>query len=201
MQMKNFVVMSSLEGLMRSQDAETVTAPAGQKSTTKNALAWELALENQLFATRSLDVTGDGTEELIVGTLDGTTYIFDQQRHAVKFRFEDRCRAFAAGLYAVAPGKMRPCLFFVTYNDEIIVYHKLGIRSVPIPSLYSVTKSEISEEMSTMLQVDVGGSRESLTSLLSAVIYDNLCDENVLLEYKRRLIEERDRLLMQEKRS
>lgn len=181
---------------MRVQDSESVTLPPTQKPTTKQALTWELGLENQLFATRAVDITGDGVDELVVGTLDGTTYILDHQRNAVKFRFEDRCRAFTAGHYSVSPGKSRPCLFFVTYNDEIIVYHKLGISSVPIPSLYSMTKSEISDSLASTLGIN---GPDDVKALLAAVIYDNLCDENALQEYKRRLMETRDKLLEQSK--
>lgn len=180
---------------MRMQDADLTTAPPGEKISSRTALQWELGLENQLFATRAVDITGDGQEELVVGTLDGTTYIFDEARNAVKFRFEDRCRAFVAGLYAVAPGKMRPCLFYVTYNDEITVYHKLGIKTVPVPSLYAVTQSLIvqatpSPQLTAALQTP-----NDFHSLFASLVYDNLFDENGFEEYKRKLLEKRDRLL------
>jgi hypothetical protein len=54
----------------------------------------------------------------------------DNVGNMVKFRFEDRVRAFRAGMYSVAPGKKRPCFIFVTFSDDIFVYDKISLRSI-----------------------------------------------------------------------
>jgi hypothetical protein len=59
---------------------------------------WEVQLDHELFALCSLDITGDGCEEIVACALDGMTYIVDQDQNFVKFKFEDRVFAFCAGM-------------------------------------------------------------------------------------------------------
>ena len=66
---------------------------------------------------------------------DGMTFIMDHQGNMVKFRFEDRVRAFRAALYSVSPGKKKPCFIFVTFNDDIFIYDKIQLRSIASQSV------------------------------------------------------------------
>jgi len=67
---------------------------------------------------------------MVVCSWDGTTYLIDQEMNLVEFQFEDQVSAFTAGKYAIGQGKSVPCLIYVTFFDEIFVYH--NITSMPL---------------------------------------------------------------------
>jgi len=60
-----------------------------------------MQVDHQIFALCRLDVTGDSSDEIIACAWDGQTYILDQQRHSVRFQFEEPVRAFCTGNYSV----------------------------------------------------------------------------------------------------
>ena len=41
--------------------------------------------------------SGNGEEEMVACSWDGTTFVVDQYQNVLKLRFEDRVQAFAAG--------------------------------------------------------------------------------------------------------
>ena len=95
----------------------------------------------QLFAVDSMDLTGDGVDELIACAWDGTTYIFDRQCDCVVHDFDANVLAFAAckltvsqpscsSLESPAPNLsnsvgqymgIQPCLIYAT-NDAVTVF-------------------------------------------------------------------------------
>ena len=48
-----------------------------------------------------LDVTGDGTEEVVVCSWDGQTYIVNLDKDVVRFQFREHVAAFYAGFYSL----------------------------------------------------------------------------------------------------
>ncbi len=56
-------------------------------------------MEHALFAMNLVDITGEGSDSIVACAWDGMTYIVDQDQSIVKFKFDDRVCAFAAGMY------------------------------------------------------------------------------------------------------
>ncbi|KYN01451.1 Integrin-alpha FG-GAP repeat-containing protein 2 [Cyphomyrmex costatus] len=75
-----------------------------------------MQVDHQIFALCRLDVTGDNSDEIIACAWDGQTYILDQQRHSVRFQFEEPVRAFCTGNYNVIPGTSSPSLIYLYYD-------------------------------------------------------------------------------------
>lgn len=88
----------------------------------EDRVVWTLALGQQLFGSTAFDLLGDGRGYLIASSWKGQTYIIDEDGNCVQFAFEERVQAFVAGSFTVQPSETRPCLCFVTYYDEIIVF-------------------------------------------------------------------------------
>lgn len=78
-----------------------------------------MQVDHQIFALCRLDVTGDSSDEIIACAWDGQTYILDQQRHSVRFQFEEPVRAFCTGNYNVIPGTSSPSLVYNTFNNKV----------------------------------------------------------------------------------
>lgn len=80
-----------------------------------------MQVDHQIFALCRLDVTGDNSDEIIACAWDGQTYILDQQRHSVRFQFEEPVRAFCTGNYNVIPGTSSPSLVYNTFNNKVSI--------------------------------------------------------------------------------
>ncbi|XP_076476181.1 KICSTOR complex protein ITFG2 isoform X3 [Bombus vancouverensis nearcticus] len=61
-------------------------------------ILWSMQVDHQIFALCRLDVTGDGSDEIVACAWDGQTYILDQQRNSVRFQFEEPVRAFCTDI-------------------------------------------------------------------------------------------------------
>ena len=85
-----------------------------------------MQVDHQIFALCRLDVTGDGSDEIVACAWDGQTYILDQQRNSVRFQFEEPVRAFCTGNYNVTPGFPTPCLVYNSFNNKVkfIIYNE-----------------------------------------------------------------------------
>ncbi|XP_029033976.1 KICSTOR complex protein ITFG2-like [Osmia bicornis bicornis] len=93
-------------------------------------ILWSMQVAHQIFALCRLDVTGDGSDEIIACAWDGQTYILDQQRNSVRFQFEEPVRAFCTGNYNVTPGISTPCLVYNTFNNKIYLYYDVTLPSM-----------------------------------------------------------------------
>lgn len=93
-------------------------------------ILWSMQVAHQIFALCRLDVTGDGTDEIIACAWDGQTYILDQKRNSVRFQFEEPVRAFCTGNYNVTPGVSTPCLVYNTFNNKIYLYYDVTLPSM-----------------------------------------------------------------------
>ncbi|XP_053982960.1 KICSTOR complex protein ITFG2-like isoform X1 [Hylaeus volcanicus] len=97
-------------------------------------ILWSMQVDRLIFALCRLDVTGDGSDEIVACTWDGQTYILDQQRNSVRFQFEEPVRAFCTGNYNVSPGISTPCLVYNTFNNKIFLYYDVTLPSMVIKS-------------------------------------------------------------------
>nr|XP_033328915.1 KICSTOR complex protein ITFG2-like [Megalopta genalis] len=98
-------------------------------------ISWSMQVDHLIFALCRLDVTGDGSDEIVACAWDGQTYILDQQRNSVRFQFEEPVRAFCTGNYNVSPGVSTPCLVYNTFNNKIFLYYDVTLPSMVIKPL------------------------------------------------------------------
>ncbi|XP_076658146.1 KICSTOR complex protein ITFG2 isoform X2 [Halictus rubicundus] len=98
-------------------------------------ILWSMQVDHLIFALCRLDVTGDGSDEIVACAWDGQTYILDQQRNSVRFQFEEPVRAFCTGNYNVSPGVSSPCLVYNTFNNKIFLYYDVTLPSMAIKPL------------------------------------------------------------------
>ncbi|XP_011494279.1 PREDICTED: integrin-alpha FG-GAP repeat-containing protein 2-like [Ceratosolen solmsi marchali] len=98
-------------------------------------ILWSMQVDHHISALCSLDVTGDGADEIIACTWDGQTYILDQQRNSVRFQFEEPVRAFCAGMYSVFPQSTSPCLVYNNFFNKIFLYYDVSLPSMVITAL------------------------------------------------------------------
>ncbi|KYQ58744.1 Integrin-alpha FG-GAP repeat-containing protein 2 [Trachymyrmex zeteki] len=114
-------------------------APKGKPYAlaTLDGTIMAMQVDHQIFALCRLDVTGDNSDEIIACAWDGQTYILDQQRHSVRFQFEEPVRAFCTGNYNVIPGTPSPSL--------ICLYYDVTLPSMTITPLNPVKDFESDE--------------------------------------------------------
>ncbi|CAL1688517.1 unnamed protein product [Lasius platythorax] len=115
-------------------------------------ILWAMQVDHQIFALCRLDVTGNNSDEIIACAWDGQTYILDQQRHSVRFQFEEPVRAFCTGNYNVTPGTSSPSLVYNTFNNKIFLYYDVILPSMTINSLNPMKDFE-SDEMQTLKEL------------------------------------------------
>ncbi|XP_062339413.1 KICSTOR complex protein ITFG2 isoform X1 [Osmerus eperlanus] len=117
-------------------------------------LMWSVQVDHQLFALQKLDVTGDGSEEVVACAWDGQTYIIDQNRTVVRFQFDENVNAFCAGQYTCKDGKNSPCLVYVSFNHKIFVYWRVELERMEPTNLLRVLE-ERSEFKARLEQLGV----------------------------------------------
>nr|CAD7427221.1 unnamed protein product [Timema monikensis] len=84
---------------------------------------WSMQVDHQLFALTKIDVTGDGTEEIVACSWDGQTYILDQEKRSVRFQLEESVRSFCSGYYALDPSKeAAPCFIYTTFSNKVSLH-------------------------------------------------------------------------------
>lgn len=115
-------------------------------------ILWAMQVDHQIFALCRLDVTGNNSDEIIACAWDGQTYILDQQRHSVRFQFEEPVRAFCTGNYNVTPGTSSPSLVYNTFNNKIFLYYDVILPSMTINPLNPMKDFE-SDEMQTLKEL------------------------------------------------
>ncbi|CAG8542245.1 37076_t:CDS:2, partial [Racocetra persica] len=130
----------------------------------------ELQVTHKLFGVTAIDFFCDETEisskgrdddVFVACTWNGNTYIIDRDFNVVKFEFEGRVCAFAAGKYAVVPGCNVPCFMYVDFEDHITVYHNLRINTKPVQNFMEVMNDQVSQQCLYKLD-DYNTVKESL---------------------------------------
>uniref|UniRef100_UPI00358DFC0F KICSTOR complex protein ITFG2 isoform X4 n=1 Tax=Myxine glutinosa TaxID=7769 RepID=UPI00358DFC0F len=97
---------------------------------------WSLHVDNQMFAMGKVDITCDGSEEVVACAWDGQTYIIDRQGNVVRFQFDDNVCAFSAGLYAYKGNVNSPCLVFATLSQRLFVYWNVQLKHMESTNLF-----------------------------------------------------------------
>lgn len=131
----------------------------------KDKILWSLQVDHRLFVIDKLDVTGNGQEEVVCCSWDGQTYIVNHSREVVRFHFKENVQAFTAGFYSI-PGKGNvPCFVYVTFKNELHIYHNINLPCVESSSLLQVMeKRQTTHQLLERLGVD-GSNPATLSSL------------------------------------
>jgi len=124
------VAIATLDGMLTLQ----------QQQDSSSSVLWTQQVLHQLFAVFPF---GYERELIAACAWNGMTYIIDQQRNMVRFRFPERVCTFYAGEYAVhAGGANEPCLVYVTFNDRIFVYYNLGLDRIGASNLLEAMQDD-----------------------------------------------------------
>ncbi|CAB4389616.1 unnamed protein product [Rhizophagus irregularis] len=78
----------------------------------------------------------------VVCAWNGCTYVIDHDFNVVKFEFEGRVCAFAAGQYAITPGHNVNCFLYVDFEDQITVYYNLRINTKPVTNFMEIMRDQ-----------------------------------------------------------
>ncbi|CAG8529988.1 22369_t:CDS:10 [Cetraspora pellucida] len=122
----------------------------------------ELQVTHKLFGITAINFFCDESEILPKGqdddvfvacTWNGNTYIIDRDFNVVKFEFEGRVCAFAAGQYAVVPGCNVPCFIYVDFEDHITVYHNLRVNTKPVQNFMEVMNDQVSQNYNVFTDI------------------------------------------------
>jgi hypothetical protein len=152
-----------------------------------SSILWQRHVEHQLFALSMVDLTNDGQQEIVAASWDGMTYIFDQRANCVEFQVEERVAAFVAGDFSITKGNRVPCLAFVTFSDQILLYYNLPLKSIPVKSLVSQIGEQFDSCRNT--KIDKGGpwTRSEQARLVKSLLDPSKFDESAAEAYKRSL--------------
>nr|XP_032805302.1 KICSTOR complex protein ITFG2 isoform X1 [Petromyzon marinus] len=135
-----------------------------------DSLLWSVQVDHQLFALAKLDVTSDGSEEVVACAWDGQTYIIDRRRNVVRFHFDENVCTFCAGMYACKGGQNSPCLVYATFNHHIYVYWNVGLQRMESSDLLTTLRSRpaFGEQLARLCldPEDTARVRELVTELL-----------------------------------
>lgn len=82
---------------------------------------------------------------------NGKTYIIDEERNYLRFKFEEAISAFMAGNYYF-DGQDHACLVYATFNNEIVVYY--DVVSEPISPSYLLEEIDNPEHFETLSKVE-----------------------------------------------
>ena len=144
----------SMEGSFDPSGAHThVAGPLGQDGSLVGVATWdgELRLEGaevawtrwvdkQLFSVATLDVTGDGNDEVIATTMEGLTFIArasDGDTVSFQFPHSAPITVFHCGSLSLPDSPSpQPCLMYSTFHRDIFVYYDLHLRSIDSYDLY-----------------------------------------------------------------
>lgn len=90
-----------------------------------------IQVDQQLFVLNKMDVTGDGSVELIACSWEGYTYILDQYKNAIRFQTPEPVADFCAGLYKLKmTPKPVPCLIYATFHNKVICILFVTIKKI-----------------------------------------------------------------------
>lgn len=94
-------------------------------------ILWAIAVDHQVFALTKLDITGNGSDDIIVCSWDGQTYILDQNKNSVRFHLEEPVRAFHSGWYNLNENEPPvTALVYVTFKNTVIIYYDIPLRDL-----------------------------------------------------------------------
>ncbi|CAG9824272.1 unnamed protein product [Phaedon cochleariae] len=94
-------------------------------------ISWAFAVDHQIFALTKLDVTGNGSDDIVVCSWDGQTYILDQDKNCVRFHLDEPVQAFESGFYNLKTTEADvTCLVYINFKNTIAVYYDLPLKEL-----------------------------------------------------------------------
>jgi hypothetical protein len=136
----------------------------------EDKILWSLCVDHQLFALTKLDVTGDGTEEVVACSWDGQTYFVNLSKEIVRFHFRENVAAFCAGMYTVDQSRGNvPCLFYATFNNKIFVYNNVRLTQIGTSSLLETIQQSTTPE--TYSAISQGLDQSQMRQLYRQCLY------------------------------
>jgi hypothetical protein len=102
---------------------------------------WQLHTGIEFQSIFALDVNNDGEDEIVACGWDGTTFIVDEKKRAVKFRFEETIASFVAGKYGLE-GQNSPCFCYVTNENKLVLVLNASVETQPPMTIFDVMASE-----------------------------------------------------------
>jgi hypothetical protein len=127
------------------------------------------------------------------------TYIIDSKFNAVKFHIDERICTFITGLYSIEKGLKSPCIIYITFNEEIIIYYDIKLKSIPAYTLIHMMQKEMEKFESLKITDNVGWDRSELVSLFNSCLYSDL-NSNTVIAYKQLLQENLNKILKENAR-
>lgn len=127
------------KNLPTSQDASTVKGKPYALATLDGTIMlvqdevilWAIAVDRQLFALTKLDVTGNGSDDIVACSWDGETYILDQAKNSVRFHLGEAVQAFHSGYYNINLNEPDvTCFVYVNFKNTVIIYYDLPIKEL-----------------------------------------------------------------------
>lgn len=90
-----------------------------------------IAVDQQIFNLSKLDITGDGSDNVIACSWSGQTYILDQQMNGVLFQLGESVQTFESGHYTLDEDNVDvTCLIYVTFNNKILLYYDIPLKEI-----------------------------------------------------------------------
>lgn len=77
-------------------------------------------MDHQIFALTKLDITGNGSDDIVACSWDGQTYILDQDKNSIRFPLDEPVQAFESGYYNLdINSKPVTCFVYVTFKNTV----------------------------------------------------------------------------------
>lgn len=94
-------------------------------------ILWAIAVDHQIFALTKLDVTQNGSDDIVACSWDGQTYILDQEKNSVRFQFDQSVQAFHSGYYHLGPDEPAvTCFVYVTFKNTVVLYYDIPLKEL-----------------------------------------------------------------------
>ena len=138
-------LLSSMHSMASQMNLALSTPDGNLMFINGSKLHWSHHVDHghyNLFCLSKLDITGNGSEEIALCALDGSTYIIDGQKNVVQFKFGENVMAFCAGHYAYTPGKNLPSLVYATFSNYLVMYWDTHLSSMLPKNLRVKMKSK-----------------------------------------------------------
>lgn len=131
-------------------------------------VVWSLDLEEEIIGVYVKELSNSKEQELCVCTWDGMTHIIDFYKNDVRFNFRDRICSFIIGEYSLEDQKKNLCIFYVTFNDKIVMYTDVKLDSIPSYTMLELVEMKGSKELNEKLN---SFSLEEKTKLFNSLLY------------------------------
>ena len=155
----SLIALATLDGTLMLVDGEDIL--------------WSLQVDHQLFALSKLSITPDENEEIIACSWNGLTYIVDQNRDSVRFKFDEPVSAFISGHYTLNP--LEPdvkCLVYATFNNSIYLYINIEVNRIKSSDFREAIKNspDLVEDVNTLMS-RLNLQKNDLSSICSDILF------------------------------